>query len=157
MGADQWHSSSSPVLSGEKRQTRFCVPVAAPVCMCVYTSRSPSSGICYTVQRFVGLTMWFCLAGGFLELLLSSKPCLKCGCSRFLSLIQEKYPNCTLSPGWTTLYSPLFPKQTYTRAMIQKMHDLIGELPQRVTFPVRAIMVRLAWPHFSWLLNQSER
>ncbi|XP_006025880.1 protein FAM151A isoform X1 [Alligator sinensis] len=77
--------------------------------------------------------------------------------STFLSLIQEKYPNCTLSPGWTTLYSPLFPKQTYTRAMIQKMHDLIGELPQKVTFPVRAIMVRLAWPHFSWLLNQSER
>uniref|UniRef100_A0A7M4ECC8 Protein FAM151A n=1 Tax=Crocodylus porosus TaxID=8502 RepID=A0A7M4ECC8_CROPO len=77
--------------------------------------------------------------------------------STFLSLVQEKYPNCTLSPGWTTLYSPLFPNQTYTRAMIQKMHDLIRDLPQRVTFPVRAVMVRLAWPHFSWLLNQSER
>uniref|UniRef100_A0A8C8VQQ0 Protein FAM151A n=1 Tax=Pelusios castaneus TaxID=367368 RepID=A0A8C8VQQ0_9SAUR len=77
--------------------------------------------------------------------------------SLFLSLVQEKYPNCTLSPGWTTLYSPLFPKKTYTQKMIQEMHSLVGMLPQKVTFPVRAVMVRLAWPHFSWLLAQSER
>uniref|UniRef100_A0A8C3XIA8 Protein FAM151A n=1 Tax=Chelydra serpentina TaxID=8475 RepID=A0A8C3XIA8_CHESE len=77
--------------------------------------------------------------------------------SLFLSLIQEKYPNCTLSLGWTTLYSFLFPNKTYTQKMIQEMHSIVGTLPQRVTFPVRAVMGRLAWPHFSWLLAQSDR
>lgn len=41
--------------------------------------------------------------------------------------------------------------------MVEKMQELVGPVPQRVTFPVRAVMVRAAWPHFSWLLGQSER
>ncbi|KAM5160475.1 protein FAM151A [Callospermophilus lateralis] len=77
--------------------------------------------------------------------------------TQFLALVQEKYPQATLSPGWTTLYMPLFPNNTYTQAMVEKMQELVGALPQRVTFPVRAVMVRAAWPHFSWLLGQSER
>ncbi|XP_003793196.1 protein FAM151A [Otolemur garnettii] len=77
--------------------------------------------------------------------------------TQFLALVQEKYPEATLSPGWTTLYVPLFPNRTYTRDMVEKMQELVGTLPQRVTFPVRAVMVRAAWPHFSWLLGQSER
>lgn len=63
----------------------------------------------------------------------------------------------TLSPGWTTLYLPTFPNSTYTRAMVEEMQGLVGALPQRVTFPVRAVMVRAAWPYFSWLLDQSDR
>ncbi|XP_036301989.1 protein FAM151A [Pipistrellus kuhlii] len=77
--------------------------------------------------------------------------------TQFLALVQEKYPEATLSPGWTTLYLPLFPSSTYTRAMIEKMQALVGAVPQRVTFPVRAVMVRAAWPQFSWLLGQSDR
>ncbi|XP_004371759.1 protein FAM151A [Trichechus manatus latirostris] len=77
--------------------------------------------------------------------------------TRFLALVQEKYPEATLSPGWTTLYVPLTSNRTYTCAMVEEMQALVGALPQRVTFPVRAIMVRAAWPHFSWLLGQSER
>ncbi|KAM9106683.1 protein FAM151A [Megaptera novaeangliae] len=77
--------------------------------------------------------------------------------TQFLALVQEKYSKVTLSPGWTTLYLPLFPKGTYTRAMVEKMQGLVEGLPQKVTFPVRAVMVRAAWPHFSWLLGQSER
>uniref|UniRef100_A0A2K6GTP8 Protein FAM151A n=1 Tax=Propithecus coquereli TaxID=379532 RepID=A0A2K6GTP8_PROCO len=77
--------------------------------------------------------------------------------TQFLALVQEKYPEATLSPGWTTLYVPLFPNRTYTRDMVEKMQELVGALPQRVTFPVRAVMARAAWPHFSWLLGQSER
>ncbi|XP_007944137.1 protein FAM151A [Orycteropus afer afer] len=77
--------------------------------------------------------------------------------TRFLALVQEKYPEATLSPGWTTLYMPLTPNRTYTRAMVEEMQGLVGVLPQKVTFPVRAVMVRAAWPHFSWLLGQSER
>lgn len=77
--------------------------------------------------------------------------------TQFLALVQEKYPEATLSPGWTTLYSPMFPNSTYTRAMVEEMQGLVGALPQRVTFPVRAVMVRAAWPYFSWLLGQSDR
>nr|KAF6505063.1 family with sequence similarity 151 member A [Rousettus aegyptiacus] len=77
--------------------------------------------------------------------------------TQFLALVQEKYPEATLSPGWTTLYLPMFPNSTYTRAMVEEMQGLVGALPQRVTFPVRAVMVRAAWPYFSWLLGQSDR
>uniref|UniRef100_A0A4X2KBU1 Protein FAM151A n=1 Tax=Vombatus ursinus TaxID=29139 RepID=A0A4X2KBU1_VOMUR len=75
----------------------------------------------------------------------------------FLSLVQEKYPDATLSVGWTTLYSPFTPNSTYTQDMIEKMHSLVEALPQKVTFPVWAVMARAAWSHFSWLLSQSER
>ncbi|XP_036113091.1 protein FAM151A [Molossus molossus] len=77
--------------------------------------------------------------------------------TQFLALVKEKYPEATLSPGWTTLYVPQFPNSTYTRAMVEKMQGLVGGLSQRITFPVRAVMVRAAWPHFSWLLGQSDR
>ncbi|XP_039175917.1 protein FAM151A isoform X2 [Crotalus tigris] len=76
---------------------------------------------------------------------------------RFLTLIQEKFPNCTLSPGWTTLYLSHFPNKTYTQSMVEEMHSLVGNLSQQVTFPVRAVMVKPAWTHLSWLLSQSKR
>lgn len=76
--------------------------------------------------------------------------------TQFLGLVQEKYPNITLSPGWTTLYIP-FVGQTYSRTMVEKMQALVGKLPQRVTFPVRACLLRASWQHFSWLLDQSDR
>lgn len=76
---------------------------------------------------------------------------------RFLALVQEKYPEVTVSPGFTTLYVPQLPNSTYTQAMVERMQELVAALPQRVTFPVRAFMARAAWPHFSWLLSQSER
>lgn len=72
-------------------------------------------------------------------------------------MAQEKYPEATLSTGWTTLYLPMFPNSTYTRAMVEKMQELVGALPQKVTFPLYALMARSAWPYFSWLLGQSER
>ena len=59
-------------------------------------------------------------------------------------MVQEKYPEATLSPGWTTFYLSLFPNVTYTRAMVEKMQELVGALPQRVTFPVLAVMARAA-------------
>nr|XP_044995085.1 protein FAM151A [Jaculus jaculus] len=77
--------------------------------------------------------------------------------TQFLALVQEKYPEATLSPGWTTLYVPLLANSTYSQTMVETMQRLVGALPQRVTFPVRAVMARAAWPNFSWLLGQSER
>ncbi|KAI5938201.1 protein FAM151A isoform X1 [Manis javanica] len=77
--------------------------------------------------------------------------------TQFLALVQEKYPEATLSLGWTTFYLPPFLNRTYTRDMVEKMQELAGPLQQKVNFPLRAVMVRAAWPHFSWLLGQSER
>ncbi|XP_023418319.1 protein FAM151A [Cavia porcellus] len=77
--------------------------------------------------------------------------------TQFLALVQEKYPRTTLSVGWTTLYAAPLLTGPYTRAMLEEMQALVGTMPQKVTFPVRAVMVRRAWPHFSWLLDQSDR
>ncbi|XP_060686227.1 protein FAM151A [Hemiscyllium ocellatum] len=77
--------------------------------------------------------------------------------SRFLSLIQKKFPNVILSPGWMSLYLPVIATKPYTRKMVEEMYSLVKGLPQRVTFPVRAVLLKRAWPHFSWLLSQSPR
>ncbi|KAJ8270895.1 hypothetical protein GJAV_G00120480 [Gymnothorax javanicus] len=73
----------------------------------------------------------------------------------FLGLIQSKFPEATISPGWKVLYIPWTP--SYTRAMVEEMYSLVRDLPQRVTFPVLAVIVKQAWPHLSWLLSQSSR
>ncbi|XP_041125574.1 protein FAM151A isoform X1 [Polyodon spathula] len=73
----------------------------------------------------------------------------------FLNLIQEKFPNATISPGWKVLYVSLLPNKTYTRAMVEDMYELLKNLTQKVTFPIRAVMGKNAWPHFKWLLEQS--
>ncbi|XP_078529568.1 protein FAM151A [Lissotriton helveticus] len=77
--------------------------------------------------------------------------------TEFLRLVKEKYPKVTISPGWQTLYVPQLPNNSYTLEMIQEMYDLIKDLPQRVTFPVRAVMAKSAWPFFRWLLQKSDR
>ncbi|KAK2868223.1 hypothetical protein Q7C36_000094 [Tachysurus vachellii] len=77
--------------------------------------------------------------------------------TRFLELIQTKFPDVTISPGWKVLYLPPFPDVTYTKAMVMEMYTTVKHLPQRITFPVLAVMVRNGWPHLSWLLSQSSR
>ncbi|XP_078074370.1 protein FAM151A [Mustelus asterias] len=77
--------------------------------------------------------------------------------SRFFGLIQHRFPNVILSPGWISLYLPVIATKPYTRKMVEEMYGLVKGLPQRVTFPVRAVLLKQAWPHFSWLLSQSPR
>ncbi|XP_037643958.1 protein FAM151A isoform X2 [Sebastes umbrosus] len=77
--------------------------------------------------------------------------------TRFLQLIQEKFPDVTLSPGWKVAYAPPFFIETYTRAMVEEMYDMIKDVPQKVTFPVHVMLVRSGWQHISWLLSQSPR
>lgn len=59
-------------------------------------------------------------------------------------------------PGWTTRYLPY--SMGHDLAKVEKMQELVGALPQKVTFPVRAVsyMGGLG-SHFSWLLGQSDR
>ncbi|KAL7850928.1 hypothetical protein AOLI_G00212840 [Acnodon oligacanthus] len=77
--------------------------------------------------------------------------------TRFLDLIQKKFPDVTISPGWKVLYIPLFPNVTYTQAMVEEMYDTVKHVPQKITFPVLAVMGKNGWPHLSWLLSQSSR
>ncbi|KAM6989169.1 protein FAM151A [Tautogolabrus adspersus] len=77
--------------------------------------------------------------------------------TRFLELIQEKFQDVTLSPGWMVAYSPPLFTQTYTRRMMEDMYDMIKDVPQKVTFPVHALLVQSGWQHISWLLSQSPR
>ncbi|XP_056148780.1 protein FAM151A [Lampris incognitus] len=75
----------------------------------------------------------------------------------FLQLIEEKFPNVTVSPGWQVAYAPPIFTETYTQTMVQEMYDIIKDIRQKVTFPVHALLVRRSWQHISWLLNQSSR
>ncbi|XP_075688261.1 protein FAM151A [Rhinoderma darwinii] len=78
--------------------------------------------------------------------------------TQFLNLIQERFPDITISPGWVTLYlPPIITNRTYTREMIVKMYNLVKDLPQKITFPARGVLTRSAWEHFYWLLKQSDR
>ncbi|XP_041659556.1 protein FAM151A [Cheilinus undulatus] len=77
--------------------------------------------------------------------------------TRFIELIQEKFEDVTLSPGWMVAYAPPLFTQTYTRQMVEDMFDMIKDVPQKVTFPVHALLIRSGWQHISWLLSQSPR
>ncbi|XP_051809496.1 protein FAM151A isoform X2 [Acanthochromis polyacanthus] len=77
--------------------------------------------------------------------------------TRFLQLVQEKFPDATLSPGWMVSYAPPLFTSSYTRAMVEDMYGLVKDCPQKVTFPVHALLVRAGWQHLSWLLSQSPR
>ncbi|XP_068594332.1 protein FAM151A [Cebidichthys violaceus] len=77
--------------------------------------------------------------------------------TRFLQLIQEKFPDVTVSPGWKVTYLPPLLIATYTRSMVEDMYNMIQDVPQKVTFPVHALLVRSGWQHISWLLSQSPR
>ncbi|XP_055058628.2 protein FAM151A [Misgurnus anguillicaudatus] len=77
--------------------------------------------------------------------------------SEFFGLIQTKFPDVTISPGWAVLYLSIFPNVSYTRSMVEQMYSTVRHLPQKITFPVHALMAKNGWPHLSWLLNQSSR
>lgn len=77
--------------------------------------------------------------------------------TQFLQLVQEKFPDVTVSPGWMVLYLPSIAVKTYTRQMMEDMYELIKDVPQRVTFPIFTVLARGGWQHISWLLGQSSR
>uniref|UniRef100_A0A671RA70 Protein FAM151A n=1 Tax=Sinocyclocheilus anshuiensis TaxID=1608454 RepID=A0A671RA70_9TELE len=70
----------------------------------------------------------------------------------FWPVINLKFPDVTISPGWKVLYLSIFPNVTYTRSMVEEMYSIVRHLPQKITFPVHALMAKNGWPHLSWLL-----
>ncbi|XP_030630573.1 protein FAM151A [Chanos chanos] len=77
--------------------------------------------------------------------------------TRFFELIQQKFPDVTISPGWKVLYLPFVPNATYTESMVKEMYEAVRHMPQKITFPILAVMAKDGWPHISWLLSRSSR
>lgn len=71
----------------------------------------------------------------------------------FLEAIQE-FPNVVLSLGWTTK-SKGDNSLNYTMEMVQEMYDIVKDLQQPITFPVRAEQLIDSLGSFEWLLGKS--
>ncbi|ELT90991.1 hypothetical protein CAPTEDRAFT_222574 [Capitella teleta] len=69
---------------------------------------------------------------------------------QFLSIVNEVWPNMTLSLGWTTGCC-----EPFTRQMMEDMLEVCHGVTQPVTFPARAASFRASWEHFKWLLEQN--
>ena len=74
--------------------------------------------------------------------------------AEFLKAV-ESFPDAILSLGWTTVSKGNNTNLNYTMAMVEEMDAICHELPQPVTFPVRAEQLRDSWEAFDWLLRQS--
>ncbi|XP_078665182.1 protein FAM151A-like [Branchiostoma floridae x Branchiostoma belcheri] len=78
--------------------------------------------------------------------------------SEFLSTVNQLFPNCTLSLGWTTGFYHDRENGGYTREMVEAMHAVTKDLRQPVTFPVRASLIgEESMKNLQWLLDQSNR
>ncbi|XP_026722513.1 protein FAM151B isoform X1 [Athene cunicularia] len=75
----------------------------------------------------------------------------------FLDAVISSFPNVTLSLGWTTGWHPDKHNEGYDWMMVKEMAQICSALPQRVTFPVRAALVRQSISELCWLMQQSDR
>ncbi|XP_051499276.1 protein FAM151B isoform X2 [Apus apus] len=75
----------------------------------------------------------------------------------FLGTVTSFFPNVTLSLGWTTGWHPDKHNKGYDWMMVKEMAQICNSLPQLVTFPVRAALVRQSISELSWLVQQSDR
>lgn len=72
----------------------------------------------------------------------------------FLEAIEE-FPNVVLSLGWTTKSKGDNNSLNYTMEMVQEMHNIVKDLQQPITFPVRAEQLIDSLDSFEWLLEKS--
>ncbi|XP_074711309.1 protein FAM151B isoform X1 [Strix uralensis] len=75
----------------------------------------------------------------------------------FLDTVTSFFPDVTLSLGWTTGWHPDKHNKGYDWMMVKEMAQICSALPQRVTFPVRAALVRQSISELCWLMQQSDR
>ncbi|XP_052102961.1 protein FAM151A-like [Mytilus californianus] len=72
----------------------------------------------------------------------------------FLEAIRE-FPNVVLSLGWTTKRKGDNYNLNYTMEMVQEMYNIVKDLEQPITFPVRAEQLINSLDSFEWLLGKS--
>ncbi|KAL9951105.1 hypothetical protein ACROYT_G043708 [Oculina patagonica] len=84
------------------------------------------------------------------------KVCVPVDHVRFLSLCKSYFPNGTLSISWKTGSNMTAPENYYNWSQVLPMGQLVSEIAQPITFPVRAVLVRRSWEQLHWLLDLSE-
>ncbi|XP_078664903.1 protein FAM151A-like isoform X3 [Branchiostoma floridae x Branchiostoma belcheri] len=77
----------------------------------------------------------------------------------FIDTVNQIFPECTLSLGWTTGFHHDQENEGYTQQMVEEMHSYCRDLTQPVTFPIRNSLLGLpgTMESLTWLLSQSER
>ena len=84
------------------------------------------------------------------------KICVPVDHARFLSLCKSYFPNGTLSISWTTGKNMTAPENFYNWSQVLSMGQLVFQISQPITFPVRANLVGRSWEQLRWLLDLSE-
>lgn len=84
------------------------------------------------------------------------KVCVPVDHVRFLSLCKSYFPNGTLSISWKTGSNMTAQEKFYNWSQVLSMGQLVSQIAQPITFPVRAILVRRSWEQLHWLLDLSE-
>jgi len=75
----------------------------------------------------------------------------------FLSLCAKYYPSAVLSVGWTTGEHIFVEKDFYEWHFVNPMKDLLSDVSQAITFPIRANMVGNSMEQITWLLSLSDQ
>ena len=75
----------------------------------------------------------------------------------FLSLCAKYYPSAVLSVGWTTGKHIFMEKDRYEWHFVKPMKDLLSNVSQLVTFPIRANMIGNSMEQIIWLLGLSDQ
>lgn len=75
----------------------------------------------------------------------------------FLSLCAKYFPSAILSVGWTTGKHISVEKDRYEWYFVQPMKDLLMDVSQPITFPIRANMIGNSLEQITWLLSLSDQ
>ena len=75
----------------------------------------------------------------------------------FLSLCSKYFPSATLSVGWTTGKHISTDKDHYEWHFVQPMKDLLSDVTQPITFPIRANLIGSSTEQLLWLLGLSDK
>lgn len=74
----------------------------------------------------------------------------------FLSLCGKYFPSAVLSVGWTTGEHIFVEKDHYERRFVEPMRNLLLDVTQPITIPIRANMIGKSMEQILWLLSLSE-
>ena len=75
----------------------------------------------------------------------------------FLSLCAKYYPSAVLSVGWTTGKDIFMEKDRYEWHFVKPMKELLSNVSQLVTFPIRAKLIGNSMEQIIWLLGLSDQ
>lgn len=75
----------------------------------------------------------------------------------FLSLCAKYFPSAVLSVGWTTGEHISVEKDRYEWHFVEPMRDLLLDVSQPITFPIRANMIGNSIEQIIWLLSLSDQ